>query len=34
VMLGEALDAAFGRELLHVHGGGRHHVRHHGGEGR
>lgn len=34
VMLGEALDAAFGRELLQLQGAGRHHVRHHGGRGR
>lgn len=34
VMLGQTLDAAFGRELLVVHDTRRHHVRHHGGEGR
>jgi len=34
VMLGEMLDEAFGRELLPLHDAGRHHVRHHGGEGR
>ncbi len=34
VMLGEALDAAFGRELLQLQGAGHHHVRHHGGGGR
>lgn len=34
VMVPDLLDATFGRELLHLHGAPRHHVRHHAGERR